>query len=143
TLGAASGKGLPVILSLHPLCAPTDYEFAQAEFGARIARRHKIYDLYPHCRVAVSFACSTNIVAQLFGKPLVIYDYFGIASVGSARAAEFRLPGAHIAHDPAALASAIAAALADPLRFSDATSIGGAAEAIFAEAAGLVEGRAH
>lgn len=143
TLGAASSAGLPVVLSLHPLCAPADYEFAQSEFGARIARRHKIYDLYPHCRVAVSFACSTNIVAELFGKPLVIYDYFDMASAGSARAAEFRLPGAHIAHDPAALAAAIAAALAEPLRSSAGASIGSAAEAIYAEAVGLVAGSAR
>ncbi len=143
TLAAASSVGLPVILSLHPLCTPTDYEFAQAEFGARIARRHKIYNLYLHCRVAVSFACSTNIVAELFGKPLVIYDYFDMASVGSARAAEFRLPGAHIAHDPAALAAAIASALAEPPRSSAGASIGSAAEAIYAEAAGLVAGSAR
>jgi hypothetical protein len=143
TLGAASSSGLPVVLSLHPLCAPADYEFAQAEFGARIARRHKIYDLYPHCRVAVSFACSTNVVAELFGKPLVIYDYFDMVGVDSVRAAEFRLPGAHIAHDPAALAAAIAAALAEPLRLSAGASIGSAAAAIYAEAVGLVAGSAR
>jgi hypothetical protein len=135
TVAAVGAAGLPVVLSPHPLCDPADYAFAEAEFGVRIARRHKIYDLYPHCQAVVSFACSTNIVAEIFGKPLVIYDYFDLASETSPRRSEFRLPGARVCHDAAALTAALREALAALPTAPRARISGGASAAIFAAAA--------
>lgn len=91
-------SGLPVVLSLHPLCRIEDYLFAEKEYGVHISRQWKIYDLYPHCQFAVSFACSTNLLADMFDKPLVIYDFFNMAHPSSPRADEFRLPDALIGH---------------------------------------------
>jgi hypothetical protein len=86
--------GMPVVLSLHPLCNPADYAFAEAEYGVTIARDYRIFDLYPYCRLSVSFPCSTNVVAEEFGKPLVIYDYFGMTAQNAPRRDLFRLPSA-------------------------------------------------
>jgi hypothetical protein len=91
-------SGLPVVLSLHPLCQIKDYLFAEEQYGVRISRRWKIYDLYPHCRFVVSFACSTNLLANMFDKPLVIYDFFNMAHPNSPRVNEFRLSDALIGH---------------------------------------------
>jgi hypothetical protein len=91
--------GLPVVLSLHPLCRIEDYLFAEKEYGVRISRTWTIYDLYPDCRFAVSFACSTNHLAEMFNKPLVIYDFFNMAHSDSPRADDFRLPGALVGHN--------------------------------------------
>lgn len=91
--------GLPVVLSLHPLCRIEDYLFAEKEYGVRISRTWTIYDLYPDCQFAVSFACSTNHLAEIFDKPLVIYDFFNMAHSDSPRADEFRLPGALVGHN--------------------------------------------
>jgi len=106
-----TGVGMPVVLSLHPLCRESDYAFAETQYGVRISRRHKIYDLYPHCRIAVSFPCSTNLVAEVFGKPLVIYDFHDMAGPDSDRASEYRLPGALIGHTPAELEERVRVAL--------------------------------
>lgn len=97
-MGIATGQKLPVVLSLHPLCQLEDYLFAEPEYGVRIARKWKIHDLYPLCRFVVSFPCSTNLLAETFGKPIAIYDFFGLAQAGSPRAEEFRLPGAFVGH---------------------------------------------
>lgn len=91
-------QGLPVVLSLHPLCRLEDYLFAEVEYGVRISRKWTIYDLYPYCQFAVSFACSTNLLAEMFNKPLVIYDFFNMTHPDSPRADEFRLPGALVGH---------------------------------------------
>lgn len=97
-MGIVTKQGLPVVLSLHPLCRLEDYAFAEGEFGVRISRRWKIHDLYPHCRLVVSFPCSTNLIAETFGKPLAIYDFFMMAHPDSPRVDEFRLPGALVGH---------------------------------------------
>lgn len=91
---------LPVVLSLHPLCHLDDYQFAEDKFSVRIARHHKIYDLYPYCSAVLSFPCSTNVLAEIFDKPLVIYDFQRLAHLESERRDEFRLPGALVGHDP-------------------------------------------
>lgn len=90
--------GLKIVLSLHPLCCTEDYLFAEKEYGVRISRKWTIYDLYPYCQFSVSFACSTNLLAEIFNKPLVIYDFFNMAHPESPRAGEFRLPGALVGH---------------------------------------------
>ena len=97
-MGVVTAQKLPVVLSLHPLCRLEDYLFAESKYGVRIARSWKIHDLYPLCRFVVSFPCSTNLLAETFGKPLAIYDFFGMAQAGSPRAEEFRLPGAFVGH---------------------------------------------
>lgn len=71
-------QGLPVVLSLHPLCNIDDYAFIEADETFRISRELKIEHLYPHCALAVSFPCSTNAYAQYFCKPLIVYDWFGM-----------------------------------------------------------------
>jgi hypothetical protein len=86
--------GMPVVLSLHPLCNLADYEFAETQYGVTISRDYRIFDLYPYCRLSVSFPCSTNVVAEEFGKPLVIYDYFGMTAENGPRKDLFRLPNA-------------------------------------------------
>jgi hypothetical protein len=105
--------GLPVVLSLHPLCQLEDYLFAEGQYGVRISQRWKIYDLYPHCRFAVSFACSTNLLANMFDKPLVIYDFFNMAHPDSPRANEFRLPDALIGHSFAEIEAILGRLLAN------------------------------
>jgi hypothetical protein len=107
-----TSSGLPVVLSLHPLCREQDYAFAEQEYGVRISREHKIHDLYPHCRLAVSFPCSTNLIAEVFAKPLVIYDFYRIAAEQSDRAAEYRLPFASVGHSPEEVSQLIVGALA-------------------------------
>lgn len=97
-MGIVARLGMPVVLSLHPLCHLEDYVFAEGEFGVRISRQWKIHDLYPHCGFVVSFPCSTNLIAETFGKPLAIYDFFMIAHPDSPRVDEFRLPGALVGH---------------------------------------------
>ena len=97
-MGIVARQGMPVVLSLHPLCHLEDYAFAEGEFGVRISRQWKIHDLYPHCKFVVSFPCSTNLIAETFGKPLAIYDFFMIAHTDSPRVEEFRLPGALVGH---------------------------------------------
>lgn len=92
---AMQRTGMPVVLSLHPLCNLADYEFAEAQYGVTISRDYRIFDLYPYCRLSVSFPCSTNVVAEDFGKPLVIYDYFGMTAENGPRKDLFRLPNAH------------------------------------------------
>ncbi len=127
---------LPVVLSLHPLCRLEDYEFAEAEYGVTIARNYKIFDLYPYCRMAVSFVCSTNVVAGEFGKSLVVYDFFGMTSEDSPRKDLFRLPNARYGYDIGEVERLVAAVLsASPARgTADAASVPGACDIVFADA---------
>jgi len=104
--------GLPIVLSLHPLCKLENYEFAEAEYGVVIARGHKIFDLYPYCRFAVSFVCSTNVVAGDFEKRLVIYDWFRMTADESPRRHLFRLPNTRYAYDEAGVEREMAVAIA-------------------------------
>lgn len=78
TMAAVAHCGLPVVLSLHPLCKLETYQFAEVEYGVVISTNFRIHNLYPYCSVSVSFPCSTNLLALTFNKPLVIYDNFGI-----------------------------------------------------------------
>jgi hypothetical protein len=104
--------GRPVVLSLHPLCHIEEYQYVEAEFGFVIARDHKIFDLYPYCRFALSFPCSTNVVAAEFGKLLVIYDFYGMAAKDAPRQDLFRLDGAWIGHDITAVERLVMEAVA-------------------------------
>jgi hypothetical protein len=101
------GDGRKVVVSLHPLCDPADYRPVAADEGVSLPERLTIGDLYPVCDVSVSFPCSTNLLAPLFDKPLLIYDFSGLARPESPRADLFRLPGASYAYTvdevPAAL----------------------------------------
>ncbi len=135
--------GLPVVLSLHPLCKPDDYRFVEREFGVRISLKRKIYDLYPYCTMSVSFPCSTNVVAELFGKPLIIYDFLRLAAPDSERVAEFRLPGARIAHDIESVGRSIQDVLSAPVSAKTARFVNRASQTIYDELAGLVSDRAN
>jgi hypothetical protein len=103
---------MPIVLSLHPLCNLADYAFAEGEYGVTIARDYKIFDLYPYCRLAVSFPCSTNVVAQEFHKPLVIYDYCGMTAEDAPRKDLFRLPNTRYGYDVVGIEREVQAALA-------------------------------
>jgi hypothetical protein len=88
----------PIVLSLHPLCDPRNYRFVEQEYGFRLCEDYKIAELYPYCALSVSFPCSTNLLAALFDKPLVIFDFLGDTRPDSPRAPEYRLPGARFAY---------------------------------------------
>jgi hypothetical protein len=105
---ALKRTGLDVVLSLHPMCNPRDYRFVQDEYGFVLSERHKIGDLYPYCGVSVSFPCSTNVFAELFRTPLVIYDWVGLTKEDYPRSDLFRLPGATYAYDADELVDRIA-----------------------------------
>lgn len=97
TMAAIVECGLPVVLSLHPLCQFENYRFAEAQYGVVISTAYRIHDLYPYCAISVSFPCSTNLLALTFGKPLVIYDHFGILARDEESRALNMIPGAYVA----------------------------------------------
>jgi hypothetical protein len=79
---------------------PDNYMFVEKTQGFRISLKHKIHELYPYCHLSVSFLCSTNLMAPMFKKHLIIYDFFGMTTEDSERAREFRIPGASYAYSP-------------------------------------------
>jgi hypothetical protein len=99
----------PVVLSLHPLCDEHKYDFVGEEYGYVIARTRKIAELYPYCDAVISFPCSTNVLNEVFKKPLVIYDVMGITREDARRADLFRFSGAMYAYDPVELARLVEA----------------------------------
>jgi hypothetical protein len=109
---ACHGHGLPVVLSLHPLCSLDDYRFAEAQYGARISTDVFIHELYPSCAVSVSFPCSTNLLALRFRKPLIVYDFYNVIDRDAESARLNRLPGMLVARTEDALWAHIAAAVA-------------------------------
>ncbi len=106
-------SGMPVVLSLHPICDAKNYNFVERQYGVRIARQRKIVELYPHAAIVVSFCCSTNAMADIFGRPLVIYDFVGMTKRDNPRSGQYRLPNAKIAYDTGQLRDVIEATLAD------------------------------
>jgi hypothetical protein len=105
-------SGLAPVLSLHPLCAPGDYAYVREKFGVAIPDA-TIFDLYPYCTVSVSFPCSTNTLAPIFGKPLVVYDdLLGATRAETPGSERFRIPGARYVYDVAELGAAVAEAAA-------------------------------
>lgn len=68
---------LPIkfVVSLHPRCRPEDYEDLLLKNGMLLARQHKLHDLYPYCMAVVTHHCSTNPMAYIFNKPLILYDF--------------------------------------------------------------------
>lgn len=96
-----------VVLSLHPLCDYENYRFVEQKFGYRISRQYKIMELYPYCDFVVSFACSTNTLALIFKKRLVIYDWFGMTAESAPRGHLFRIPGALYAYTGSELSARI------------------------------------
>jgi len=99
----------PVVLSLHPLCDEHKYDFVDEEYGYVIARTRKIAELYPYCDAVISFPCSTNVLNEVFKKPLVIYDVMGFTREDARRADLFRFPGAMYAYGPNDLARRVEA----------------------------------
>ncbi|WP_310449002.1 hypothetical protein [Sulfuritalea sp.] len=97
TMAQVVESGLPVVLSLHPLCVLENYRFVEAQYGVVICTAYRIHDLYPYCAISVSFPCSTNLLALTFEKPLVIYDHFGILGRDEESKILNSIPGALIA----------------------------------------------
>lgn len=94
---AVTAHNMRVVLSLHPLCDARRYDFAEEKYGVFICRDYKIHDLYPFCAISISFPCSTNLLASIFGKPLVIFDFFGLTDADDLSRLIHALPGAEIA----------------------------------------------
>jgi len=97
TLAAVVKCGLPVVLSLHPMCQFDTYKFVEEQYGVVISTAFRIHDLYPYCTVSVSFPCSTNLLALTFKKPLVIVDHFGILARDAESKSLNMIPGAYVA----------------------------------------------
>jgi hypothetical protein len=108
---ACSNHGLPVVLSLHPLCDVRNYKFAEAQYGARISTDVTIHELLLSCTVNVSFVCSTNLLAQQFGKPLVVYDYQRIIGRDKESEILYTIPGMLVGRGEEELRRHIATAL--------------------------------
>jgi hypothetical protein len=106
-MNAVVGHGMPVVLSLHPLCDAARYDFVEQKYGVFICRDVKIHELYPFCGLSISFPCSTNLLASIFKKSLVIYDFFRLTDADPDSTFVHALPGAHIAADGAALAAIV------------------------------------
>jgi hypothetical protein len=75
--GLLAAFGKPVVVSLHPLCAPTNYQFLFQDHGVHIATIG-IERLYARASFALSFPCSTNFYASVFSKRILMYDWFGV-----------------------------------------------------------------
>jgi hypothetical protein len=106
-MNAVTGHGMPVVLSLHPLCDAPHYDFVEEKYGVFICRDVKIHELYPFCGLSISFPCSTNLLASIFRKTLVIYDFFHLTDSDPDSTFVHALPGAHIASDGVMLAAII------------------------------------
>jgi len=106
----------PVVLSLHPLCDAPRYEFAAEKYGAFICKDYKIHDLYPFCGISISFPCSTNLLAETFRKPLIIFDFHGQTTADEDSRFVHALPGATLTYDESGLSEAIAAVKKEGLR---------------------------
>lgn len=113
TMGAVSEQGVPVVVSLHPLCEFKNYAFAEHKYGVRICTKYKIHKIYPYCKVSVSFPCSTNLLAVEFNKPLVIFDYFNLTSRDAESAALNNIPGAYVGRGAAEIRNHLGQALKD------------------------------
>jgi hypothetical protein len=112
---AVTSHGMPVVLSLHPLCDGPRYEFAVEKYGVFICKDYKIHDLYPFCGISISFPCSTNLLAELFSKPLIIYDFFGSTTADEDSAFVHALPNAKIAYTGQELSATISSVLQSDL----------------------------
>lgn len=72
-----AGTGLPIVVSLHPLCDPVNYAYLSDRYGFHMPSNYFIHHLYPGASFIVTFPCSTNQYASVFGKRLVLCDWFG------------------------------------------------------------------
>jgi len=116
------------VLSLHPLCNPDNYRPLSEKYGFVIADGIKIAELYPYCAFAVSFPCSTNLLAEVFGKRLIMYDFFFMATPNEHGDNNRYIPGASYAHTADELARLIETHLADLRENSGAARIPQAVE---------------
>lgn len=91
--------GAKVVLSLHPLCDPAKYRHVEQEYGFRVSEEYKIGQLYPYCNLSVSFPCSTNAFSLIFGRRLIIYDFFGLTKDEYPTHDLYRIQGALYAYD--------------------------------------------
>ncbi|MEW5704564.1 MAG: hypothetical protein AB1781_08285 [Pseudomonadota bacterium] len=125
TMAAVIKCGLPVVLSLHPLCRYEDYRFAEDKYGVTICTEYRIHALYPYCTVSVSFPCSTNLLCDVFGKPLVIYDHFGL-TIGEGESCNMHLvPGGMVARSAAELCQHIKSIIARCVGAETGRDVGG------------------
>lgn len=98
-MSAVATAGWKVVLSLHPTCELANYRFAEAEFGVAIATQDRIHDLYPWCAFAVSYPSSVNMLADVFNKPLIVYDWYDFLNPAKGIGWMYELPGARSVKD--------------------------------------------
>lgn len=89
---------MPVIISLHPLCAYDNYKFLERDSTFLISRNWKIHYLYPLCSFVVSFMCSTNQLASEFNKQIILLDCEGKIVDGGPSAIDHNVEGAILVH---------------------------------------------
>ncbi len=87
-----------VILSLHPLCDPSNYRFVQEQYNFTLSEKYKIAELFPYCSLSVSYPCSTNHLASEFNKPQLIYDFFEVTRRDSLTGQWWTIPHAQYSY---------------------------------------------
>lgn len=73
-------KKIKIIISLHPLCDISDYEYLESNTNITISRKYNIYELYPFASFVLSHRCSTNILSLTFNKKVLISDPMNLFS---------------------------------------------------------------
>ena len=72
--GIAKSAGLPVAIALHPLANIPDYLDTFRKHGVAYDPSLDITELFPLAGVVMAHPSSTNYLANIFNKPLVVYD---------------------------------------------------------------------
>lgn len=72
--GIAKSAGLPVAIALHPLANIPDYLDTFRKHGVCFDPSLDITELFPLASVVMAHPSSTNYLANIFAKPLVVYD---------------------------------------------------------------------
>jgi len=103
---------MPVVISLHPLCHHSDYEFIEETPDFVISRNSAIHDLLPFSALVISYLCSTNIIASIFGKKSIIFDPKRYVAEDGESVGDHRVPGSEVVHSLEELANAITNAAA-------------------------------
>jgi hypothetical protein len=75
--GIAKSSGLPVAIALHPLANTPDYLETFRKHGVAFDPSLDITELFPLASVVMAHPSSTNYLANIFAKPLVVYDLRG------------------------------------------------------------------
>ena len=89
-----------VILSLHPVCDYQSYTFIEDDDQFTISTNYKINEIYPLSHIVLSYPSSTNYYSEIFKKPTVIYDWFGLTLKNSKSSRWFITENTVAGHTP-------------------------------------------